>query len=216
MRRMLLMVAGCLTIIGCVRGLDYDEYVEVHKSAKLVLPWAVQIEELFGDADHFITHYRFPDQKTNTWNTVVYFGGRYVLTMQIEVLVDYKDRRIRPVGKPAFFLWEVSRVDVSPDGRIGGSYSRDIRFGENEWKKICDSKGDFSTVKMKLLSSPVPNFDAMVTAERRPLFPISLLSHSLEGPHINVVDSKIVKEDVHRAQGSNPQAERETQREHDP
>ena len=191
MRLKTLIIVGGIAMIGsgCQVG-----YVETHESAKKTLPWAVQMERLFGDADHFITHYGFWGEETNTWNTEVYFGGRYEFCMQIEVVVDYVNREVTPAGAPKFFLNEARRVEVEPDGRTSCYYARGFRFGQEEWESIYYRGGDFSAADIQLLSSEVPNFDKYAAARRRPRILISLLPDPPEGTEIKVVDSRIVKE----------------------
>jgi hypothetical protein len=80
-----------------------EEYTAACKSAATRLPVAVEFEELFpGKTDHFITHFGFNrhgGDKTNTWNSEAYFSGRYSLTMQIEVKVDYWANTISRAGE---------------------------------------------------------------------------------------------------------------------
>ena len=85
----LLSIFLILTLVSCNRT-NMTDYRAAHLSAKQSLPIAVQMEELFGDADHFITHFGFSGQKANTWNTEVFFDGRYTITMQVEILIDYR------------------------------------------------------------------------------------------------------------------------------
>lgn len=72
--------------ISC--GDPMSDYVKTVQSGIAKLPWPKQIENLLGDADHFITHYGFsPGPKE--WQTDVYFYGRYELTMVVNVDIDY-------------------------------------------------------------------------------------------------------------------------------
>jgi hypothetical protein len=78
------------------------------------------MEEQFGTADHFITHFGSRGKTTNRWNTEVFFGGRYTLTMQVDVHVDYDKNQIEVVGEPVFYLVEAESIDVFDDGRTHG------------------------------------------------------------------------------------------------
>ena len=89
-------------------GSTIDDYFATHHSAKTRLPVAVEFESLFpGETDHFVTQYgfnRYVGDRTNTWNSEAYFAGRYSLTMQVEVVVDYKDNSVMRAGTPKFYL----------------------------------------------------------------------------------------------------------------
>jgi hypothetical protein len=181
-RRFMCFAAYCRTaaalvsllLCGCGSS-SMKDYERIHRSASSVLPAAVEMEEMYGSADHFITHFGLKSQKTNTWNTEVFFGDRYELTMQVEVLVHYDDARIEVIGDPHFYLREVERVDVSDDGRVSGSYSGGAKFSNAEWKKVYEAHGDFAVIGIKLNPEPVENFDKNVAAVRTPRIPIRLI-----------------------------------------
>jgi len=74
------------------------------------------MEALFGEGDHFITHYGFsPGPKQ--WNTEVFFGGRYTLTLQVDVTIDnQKHLVLTNVTAPKFYLVEAGSLIWKPDG----------------------------------------------------------------------------------------------------
>jgi hypothetical protein len=151
-------------------------YVATHESAITRLPIAVQFEELFpGKTDHFITHYGFSGEATNLWNSEAYFNGRYSLTMQIPVTVDYRHNTITPAGDPVYYLEEITQYDGGL-ARYGGLHAR---FGNDEWENLYNSHGDFAVIGLAVKSdAPIPNFEKLVDAVRAPLIPISLLNKS--------------------------------------
>lgn len=51
------------------------QYVAVHESAATRIPVARQMEENFGEADHFITHYGSRGEMT--WNTKCFVNQRW-------------------------------------------------------------------------------------------------------------------------------------------
>lgn len=181
-KRLLFILAGCLSMFGCRPITTHSDYIQIHESARTALPLAVQIEELFGDADHFITHFGF-DRKPKVWNTEVYFGGRYSLTMQVDVAIDYSANTLKQVGTPTFYLVEYTEVETSPTGGLGAS-SREPKggriFSAAKWKKVFKSDGDFSKIGITILKDPVPRFDEFVAAKRRPRRPISLVDEKEE------------------------------------
>jgi hypothetical protein len=153
------------------------DYVATVRSARTAIPLALQMEELFPVADHFITHYGF-GSSPRIWNTIIYFGGRFELSMQVDVEIDYAANRIKKiVGEPAFVLWEVKRLTLRDDGRtdaeMRGEHER--HFRPAQWKLIYDSKGDLSPIGLKGEGSQVEHFDAYVSSWRRPRVAVSLL-----------------------------------------
>ncbi|MCA9110836.1 MAG: hypothetical protein KDA52_12860 [Planctomycetaceae bacterium] len=156
------------------------DYVATHESAAITIPTAVQIEELYGDADHFITEFGF-DRKPKLWNTEVFFGGRYTLTMQVKVKVNYSANTIAMVDEPKFHLIGADTIRVYPDGRTGTRYSGDEHwFSLAEWETVYESGGDYSLIGIAIDPVPVVNFDLDVANKRRPRVPISLTSKSRE------------------------------------
>ena len=144
-----------LALLGCVRGSFLDRYKMAVKSGFKKIPEAAQIEQLLGEADHFIS-YSGPNVPQE-WNTEVYFGGRYEFTMQVEVEVSYDFSAITKVkGEPKFYLSEVSRVRHYPNGTWGNDYdgNNERHFGRAESRKIVDAKGDFSAIGIKLKQGP--------------------------------------------------------------
>lgn len=168
---------GCGASGGMVRATrNRDDYIATVRSAKDALPIAMQMEEFFPVADHFITEYAMFDSKPKTWNTEVFFGGRYTLTMQVDVYIDYKTNRIvNVVGEPKFWLVGTESVKVLPDGRayhVGGDGGE---FGADEWKKVRDAKGDFSVIGIKINREPAENFEEYVRQTRAPRIAVSLV-----------------------------------------
>ena len=126
------------------------------------------MEVLFGEGDYFITHYNF-SPVPKTWNTEVFFGGRYELTLQLDVEIDYRKRNVvKSVTPPTFYLREVERVQFSPSGQPMVFYSDDWSFDETRWKKLVASGGDWSQIGISLKSNAVPGFDQYEKAMREP------------------------------------------------
>ena len=114
------LILPCTTLIlpGCAGRANHESTV---KSARTAIPAAVQMEEIFGEVDHFITHYGF-DAKPKPWNSEVHFGGRYVLTMQVDVTIDYTRNVITKVGNPIFVLYEITKIEKDDNGMEMASF----------------------------------------------------------------------------------------------
>ena len=171
-------------VTSCSSKSSMSDYIQTVRSAKTTLPIAVEIERLFpGETDHFITQYGMNDvtgEQSNQWNTEAHFYGRYSLTMQIEVKVDYDKCTIRPAGKPVFYLTEYTGIDDLHDGRFAATSKPEggATFNDEKWHKICEKGGDFSVVGVVVQKdSPLPNFQKYVQLIRAPRVAISLIDN---------------------------------------
>ena len=155
-----------MPISSCVPGAGMGDYNKAVISGFAKFPQAMEMEKLFGEGDHFISS---PGPTgTRDWNSEVYFGGRYTLTMQVEVKTDADFAKITDVvGKPLFVLTEARRIVKSPSGTMGADFSNDWKFGIDDWKKVFDAKGDFGVIGIKTRKDePLEGFDAYVKAMR--------------------------------------------------
>ena len=168
----LLSGAVAMSTISC--GSGYGGYVATIRSARTTLPIAVEIERQFGSADHFITHYGFRTEKTNIWNTEVFFGGRYTLTMQVEIEIDYGRNTFKPVADPKFYLLETLDVDSRTE-QVHTRFSHDFKFSLEEWMNVYKNKCNFSVIGIDLNNEPVADFDAYIHARRSPRVPVITL-----------------------------------------
>ena len=125
---------------------------------------AKEIDEIFEDCRHYIV-YSDKDPRS-TWNSSAYFGGRYVLTMQVPVDIESELFGV-VAGIPNYILNEVTSVSISSSGQVGASFGRQFEFGEKEWQKIYESGGEFEQVGFNLESSPVANFMSYAAASRQ-------------------------------------------------
>lgn len=176
-------LSGCALLIaaaGCqdISRSHMDHYIATVRSAAQILPEAAEIERLYGDADHFITHFgrEFPGNKKQ-WNTEVYFGGRYSLTMQVDVSIDYENSRVSQVlGSPIFYLVEYHQIDALPDGRFMAHSGNGKVFTREEWKTFYKSHGEFSSLGLTQNSQHTKNFAKFVAAVRKDSVAVSLLT----------------------------------------
>jgi hypothetical protein len=146
-----------------------NDYVQTVQSGIKMLPWPRQMEELFGDSDHFILYYGTAGEQ-KIWHSRVYFYGRYSLTMETTVEIDDKSKTIRNfAGPPKFYLHEVKSVEVDR-GRVTTSFSDQWVLDEAQWKKLVAAKGNWSVIGIILRTNePVPGFDAYVKGQRDPI-----------------------------------------------
>lgn len=161
-----LLIAGA---IFCSQ-IDMNAYQELVRSGMAHIDCASQMNEMFADVDNFVGS-TVSREGTRTWNSEAFFYDRYILTMQIEVVVSPDGRRIdREGGEVTFFLSEVKEV-LQSGTNVGIRYGESWKFGKREWDKVVTSGGDFSVIMIDLKKSqPVPNFDRyrMACGESRP------------------------------------------------
>lgn len=162
---------------GCTE-MSVDGHRETVSSGLSAVPQAVQIESLFGSgsADHFISHFSESfGTGPKKWNTEVHFGGRYSLTMQVDVEVDHsKNRIVKVIGEPLFLLGEHKKIVPLTDNRFQSFTGDSLVFGPKEWKVFFDSKGDFSTLGLNQNTDAVKFFKEYASSIRRPRESISL------------------------------------------
>jgi hypothetical protein len=171
-----LHVLGMLILTGitfsCIGGDEMSEmsdYVRTTQSGIARLPWPKQMEQLFGDSDHFITEYGF-SPGPRIWNTEVFFYGRYSLALQVDVAIDYKAHTVvTNVGPPKFYLYEVGSLVYNSSGLDGAKIAKSWVFNGAQWDKLVASKGDWSALGISVkTNSPIPDFDSYANAERSP------------------------------------------------
>jgi len=129
------------------------------------LPEVQQILKVFSGAEihHFITHFGHDESKPVLWNTVVFFDGRYILSYQSSVIVDYrKDTIKQSVGDPTFYLKEVASYKDGTE-----IYGEQWRFGAKEWQQVATANGDFTATGIILKkNAPTPGFEELIQSAR--------------------------------------------------
>lgn len=166
----LLFGASNLHAADILKELECHDQVVRHGIETLILP--KEMESLFGatNVDHFISSF---GSKIHTpmWNSVAYFAGRYELTLQIPILIDYeKCRLIGATNSAMVQINEVTKVELSKSGIAGATTKGQWRLNENEWKWLVKNKGDWSVVKVPILTNaPVKGFDEYVRQGREPV-----------------------------------------------
>lgn len=165
----LLCLLAMVLLAGCSPSME--DYKAMVRDGIKTVPHVQEIKKMFpGEpTDHFITYYGFDKTKPVTWNTEVFFGGKYVFTYQIDVIVDYHSNRILGItNSPEFFLVRVSRVFDDTPENIGADFDADDKFGESDWEKVVAAKGDSSVIGIQVnTNSPVPRFEDYVRAIQR-------------------------------------------------
>jgi hypothetical protein len=164
-----LFVASIIVLLtGCSRGAkDYNATV---RDGIQTVPHVKEILQIFNNdpTDNFITEFGFYKSQPVMWNTEVFFGGKYILTYQIPVLIDYKKSRISKAhGQAKFTLVRVSRVFNDTPDNVGADFDEDYKIGEADWERVVAANGDFKAIGIVVdTNKPVARFDDFVRAVR--------------------------------------------------
>ena len=166
----MVLTAMSLQAAGILKELECHDQVVQHGIETLILP--KEVESLFGstNVDHFISSF---GSKTDApmWNSVAYFSERYLLSLQVPISIDYdKCRLIGATNSAMVQINEVTKVEISKSGIAGATMNGQWRLNENEWKWLVENKGDWSVVKVPILTNaPVKRFNEYVRQVREPI-----------------------------------------------
>jgi hypothetical protein len=154
--------------LSCSTGFDFPGYQMAVKSGFAVVPHAQQMERLFGDADHFITHFGSAS-RIKRWSSQVFFAGRYRLTVQVDVMLAEDGRRVIGIsGEPDIHLHEIQSVTTDANGQLAAQIGEQWTLTSDDWIKLVESEGDFNAVGLTLdLDNPTPGFQKFVAATRK-------------------------------------------------
>jgi hypothetical protein len=153
-----------------LKELECHDKVVRHGVETLILP--KEVETLFGatNVDHFISSF---GSKTHpaVWNSVTHFAGRYRLALQVPIVIDYEKCSLIGATNAAMIqINEVIKVELSTSGIAGATMKGQWRLKENEWKWLVKNRGDWSAVKVPILTNaPVKGFDEYVRQGREPI-----------------------------------------------
>lgn len=130
------------------------------------------MERQFSSAstDHFITYFGDKSEKDYTWNTESFWGDRYILTMQVQVTIDYQNKLLALAGRPTFNLVEI--VSAKPNG--SDVVGRNLKFEEDEFEELVRSNWDFNSIGFDHERPPVSGFGLIKAMTQAPRYPISL------------------------------------------
>lgn len=151
-----LLSFGCS---GCQNGWDTNDYRSAVRSGRPLIAQAIEMEKQFPKTEHMLIMYGGTGSAQHEWQTVAFFGGRYELTMTVNVILSSNGKRIlRVVGEPMFYLSVCQKIH---DDSGGASYigSRYQEFGLQRWNEFRDSEFDVKTLDPAHDGSTLPNFD---------------------------------------------------------
>lgn len=150
----------CLALVGCDLR-NPNGMVTAQANGVSEIPEVKQFSTLFPGADHFITHYS-GNKGPSYWNSKTGLHGRYILTLTFPIEFDGTRTHPRRTGSAAFFLNEVSEVEMRADGTVAGiGYTtKQLEFGIEEWERVVKSGGDWSVLGFQVTKDkPIEHFE---------------------------------------------------------
>ncbi len=166
-----------LMFLACSDNDALDEYIAIHESAATRVPIARQMEEMFAPADHFITHYGM-GEGVKVWNTQCFLNDRYVLTMQVDVEIDYSQLTVSQVGEPQLWLRYVEEYSESEGAAFDPS--KEVQFDATQWQEIYEAGGDFQEIDVALETTAATGMQEYIMARRTPLIAVQLINEEAE------------------------------------
>lgn len=166
-------LAGLVVLVATTSLADMLKDLECHDSVVRqgleIMNIPKEVELLFGktNVDHFISGFGskkyFPE-----WNSVAYFGGRYLVSIKVPIEIDYGKCKLTGVSNSVSIqINEVTKVAISKSGIAGASLEGQWRLNEKDWKRLLRGNGDWSLVNIPILTnSPVEKFDEYMRQSR--------------------------------------------------
>ena len=151
-----LLCCGC---IGCQDGWDTKAYRTAVRSGRPLIAPAMEMEKQFSNTEHMIIMYGGTGTVEHEWQTVAFFGGRYELTMSVNVILSSDGKKIlKVVEEPKFYLSVCQKI---LDGGGGATYieARYQHFGLKKWNEFRDSGFDLNTLDPAHDGSTLSSFD---------------------------------------------------------
>lgn len=169
---LLAVVFGTINLVSgdILKDLECYDRVVSQGVDTLILP--KEVEKLFGatNVDHFISNF---GSKTRSpiWKSVTYFAGRYELALEVPIVVDYDKCKLIGASNSAMVqINEVTKVDISKSGIAEATMKGQWLLNENEWKWLVKNNGNWSVVKVPIMTNaPVNGFDEYVRQGREPI-----------------------------------------------
>ena len=122
--------------VGCSPRPTQSNYDECIADGMTKLKWANEMNEMFPFCDHFVIHYGIGKGVEKEWQSEAYFGGRFVITMSVQIVLnDHLNGITKVEGSPKFYLREI--ISIVPDGgRFHAKIGKQDVLQEQEWLEM--------------------------------------------------------------------------------
>ena len=138
---------------------DVPSYRSAIQSGRKIIAPALEMEKQFPKTEHMLIMYGGTGSAQHEWQTVSYFGGRYELTMTVDVMLSDDGKTVETViREPTFDLNVCSKISSDLGCLYQGSKHQE--FGIDKWNQLRDSGFDLKIMDSQFDGSVLKNFDA--------------------------------------------------------
>ncbi len=147
----------CLGCSGSHYGWDTNDYRSAVRSGRSLIAPAIEMEKQFPDTEHMLIMYGATGSK-HEWQTVSFFGGRYVLTMSVDVFLNSNGTSVLRVDdNPRFSLSVYRSIEANGDSAAVDK-SRGTEFTIDKWLAFKESGFDLKILDPAYDGSVLPYF----------------------------------------------------------
>ncbi len=157
MRTLLAAFAVSLFCSGCQDGWDTKAYRTAVSSGRSLIAPAIEMEKQFADTEHMLIMYGATGSK-HEWQTVSFFGGRYELTMSVDVFLHSNGTSVLRVDDNPRFSLSVYRSIEANGHRAAVDKSRGTEFSIDKWLAFKESGFDLKILDPAYDGSVLPYF----------------------------------------------------------
>ncbi len=150
-----LLCGGC---IGYNGGWDMAAYRSAIRSGRTLIAPTLEMEKQFVKTQQMLIMYGSNRSRLYEWQSVAFLGGRYELTMSVQVILSSDGTKVVKVdGEPKFDLWVCH--EIHPGGGVSYAPSRAQQFRVQKWNEFRDSGYDPKILDPAYDGSTLPDFD---------------------------------------------------------
>jgi hypothetical protein len=149
--------------LGCTyttpgAGWNMTAYRKAIQSGRKILTEAAEMESQFANTEHMIIMYGEIGSLEHEWQTVSFFGGRYELTMSVNVVLSSNGDSVSTNDTgPKFFLTACKKINAT--GGASMDSSRQLEFDVAKWREFKASGFDILLLDPKYDGSALPDFE---------------------------------------------------------
>ena len=156
-RSLLAAIAVSLFCSGCQNGWDTKAYRTAVWSGRSLIAPAIEMEKQFADTEHMLIMYGATGSK-HEWQTVSFFGGRYELTMSVDVFLNSNGTSVLRVDDNPRFSMSVYRSIEAKGDSAAVDKSRGTEFTIDKWLAFKESGFDLKILDPAYDGSVLPYF----------------------------------------------------------
>jgi hypothetical protein len=150
------VLALCLLIVACKRS----GYSSAIASGRVGIPCVKQFDNLFPKANHSIAYYS-GELHQPIWQSSAPMFDRYVVKLEMPIIVSADKTAIASFGEPRFVMVEVSRITERADGTVWIEYDGEyLEFDLLQWQRFVEAGGNLSAFGIVPSLAPVVGFDS--------------------------------------------------------